>query len=501
MIPATSDERDAVRPLTEGEMSEDDAAAGIGAPVPALFPEPAARAAADARLARLLDDALARAARGPVAPVLDFGTAARDMARFDFAAPQPLDDLVAFAIGQLEHGATHMTHPRYFGLYNPAPSHPAECADRIAAAFNPQLATATTSPGPVAMEAHVIRAVAERAGLPEGSTGHFTSGGSEANATALIAALTRANPAFAEHGVRALAGPPVCYVSRESHLAWLKIAHQAGIGRAAMRLVETDGRGRMSIAALETAIAADVARGAMPVMVAATAGTTNAGMVDPLPEICRLARQRGIWVHVDAAWAGGAIASPRLRPLLAGMDEACSVTIDAHKWLATTMGCGMFLTRHADVLPATFHVRASYMPSNSPSLDPYVTTALWSRRFLGLRLFLSLGAAGWPGYARHVERATELIARAADALARQGWRIANEPRLAVLCAIPPEGPQAVAGIVRRAVESGRAWVSAAELERTPVVRACATNGTTTEADVDALVHALDEAATAGRRSG
>ena len=86
MIPATSDERDAVRPLTEGEMSEDDAAAGIGAPVPALFPEPAARAAADARLARLLDDALARAARGPVAPVLDFGTAARDMARFDFAA-------------------------------------------------------------------------------------------------------------------------------------------------------------------------------------------------------------------------------------------------------------------------------------------------------------------------------------------------------------------------------------------------------------------------------
>lgn len=478
-------------------MNQDEAAGDIAAPVPALFPEPATRGAADARLARLVDDALARVARGPVAPVLDFETAARDLARFDFAAPVPLDDLVALAIGQLEHGATHMTHRRYFGLYNPAPSHPAECADRIVGAFNPQLATATTSPGPVAMEAHVIRAVATQTGLPVGSTGHFTSGGSEANGTALIAALTRAHPGYAGHGVRAFSGPPVCYVSRESHLAWLKIAHQAGIGRSAMRLVETDGCGRMCLAALEAAIAADAAHGAVPVMIAATAGTTNAGMIDPLREICRLGRERGIWVHVDAAWAGGAIASPRLRPLLAGIEEADSVTIDAHKWLATTMGCGMFLTRHADVLPAAFHVQASYMPSNSPTLDPYVTSALWSRRFLGLRLFLSLGATGWPGYGRHVERATALIARAADGLARRGWRIANEPRLAVLCAVPPQGPSAVAGIVRRVVASGRAWVSAAELERTPVVRACATNGTTTVADVDALVAALQEAAAPG----
>ena len=89
-----------------------------------------------------------------------------------------------------------MTHPRYFGLFNPAPTFPAQCADRIAAAFNPQLATATTSPAAVEIEAHVIRAVARRAGLPPETGGHFTTGGAEANYTALICALTPGEPGF-----------------------------------------------------------------------------------------------------------------------------------------------------------------------------------------------------------------------------------------------------------------------------------------------------------------
>ena len=145
----------------------------------------------------------------------------------------------------MEHGLVHVTHPRYFGLFNPAPTFPAQCADRIAGAFNPQLATSTTSPVAVEIEAHVIRSVARRAGFPPEAGGHFTSGGSEANYTALLCALTRATPEFATKGARAFDGPPVFYVSQESHLAWLKIAHQAGIGRSAVRLVATDGLGRM----------------------------------------------------------------------------------------------------------------------------------------------------------------------------------------------------------------------------------------------------------------
>src|SRR6202043_3590279 len=101
----------------------------------------------------------------------------------------PMERVMSWTIAQLERGVVHLTHPRYFGLFNPAPAFPAQCADRIAAVFNPQLATSTTSPVAVEMEAHVIRSVAQRAGLPLEATGHFTTGGAEANYTALICAL------------------------------------------------------------------------------------------------------------------------------------------------------------------------------------------------------------------------------------------------------------------------------------------------------------------------
>jgi glutamate/tyrosine decarboxylase-like PLP-dependent enzyme len=173
-------------------------------------------------------------------------------------------------------------------------------------------------------------------------------------------------------------------------------------------------------------IDADRALGRVPFMVAATAGTTNAGMIDPLVNIAEIARTAGLWYHVDAAWGGSLIASDKLSGMLAGIEQADSTTIDAHKWFATTMGCGMFLTRHAPVLSSAFQVSTSYMPSNLPHLDPYVTSVQWSRRFLGLRLFLSLAAVGWTGYGEHVERAIELIGLLKEKLLAQGWSIAND---------------------------------------------------------------------------
>jgi glutamate/tyrosine decarboxylase-like PLP-dependent enzyme len=460
----------------------------------ALFPPREERIAWDDWLTRQLAAADARVAAGAVTPTVDLAAFRVDLAAHDFAVPRPLEDVLGWVRARLEDGITHLTHPRYFGLFNPAPSFPAQCADRIAAVFNPQLATATTSPVAVELEAHVIRQVGARAGLPGSVGGHFTTGGAEANSTALVCALTRACPDFAEGGARALAGAPVFYVSRESHLAWLKIAHQAGIGRAAVRLVETDGSGRMDIAALRDAIAEDRAARRLPVMIAATAGTTNAGMIDPLACCADLARAHGLWFHVDAAWGGGLIADPALRDVLSGIELADSVTIDAHKWFATTMGCGMFLTPHAPVLSATFQCATSYMPSNRAGIDPYVTSVQWSRRFLGLRLFLSLATAGWAGHAEHVRRSIRLTALLGAELAARGWRIENDSPVAVLCVTPPGGAGDVRRIVARVVGSGQAWISVAAFERRDVIRACVTHGETGEGDVMALVAALEGAA-------
>ncbi len=458
-----------------------------------LFPSRDERVRWNDLLTRSLDAADARVSAGPVTPTLDLENFRSQLAGFDFSAPRRLDELFAWTIAGLESGVVHMNHPRYFGLFNPAPTFPAQCADRIAATFNPQLATATTSPAAVAIESHVIRALARRAGFSQTAAGHFTTGGSEANGTAIICALTHAEPGFAARGARAFSGQPVFYISRDSHLAWLKLAHQTGIGRDAARQVATDGAGRMSVAALTEAIRADRAEGRVPFMIVATAGTTNAGMIDPLAPCSDLSRAEKMWFHVDAAWGGALIASDRLVGLLRGIERADSVTIDAHKWFSTTMGCGMFLTPHPSVLSAAFNVATSFMPSRAEGVDPYVTTAQWSRRFLGLRLFLALGAAGWQGYAAHVERAVALIRLLAEKIEEHGWRVVNDPALAVACLKPPPGSRPVGEIVGAVLATGRAWVSAAMFEGEPVVRACVTHGETSRADIDELVTVLEAA--------
>jgi len=459
----------------------------------ALFPTRAERERLDDFLTRELPRVNARISQGSVVPTFDLAAFKDELAAFDFHAPRPLDALLSWSIAQMELGIVHMTHPRYFGLFNPAPTFPAECADRIAGAFNPQLATWTTAPAAVEIEAHVLKTIARRAGLPADAVGHCTSGGSEANRTALLCALTRANSRFSTDGARAFSGAPVFYISQESHLAWLKIAHETGIGRAAARLVPTDGGGRMDASSLSAAVRADKAQGCVPTMIVATAGTTNAGMIDPLAACAQIAQDAGLWYHVDAAWGGALIASDRLRGALAGIEQADSITIDAHKWFATTMGCGMFMTRHAPILSSVFHVLTTFMPSNIVNLDPYVTTAQWSRRFLGLRLFLSLAAAGWRGYGEHLERAVELMALLKDMLAAKGWTIVNDSPLAVLCIEPPPGREDVRALVNRVTASGRAWIAAAKLEGRDIIRVCLTHGEASQEDILELVKALSGA--------
>jgi glutamate/tyrosine decarboxylase-like PLP-dependent enzyme len=264
------------------------------------------------------------------------------------------------------------------------------------------------------------------------------------------------------------------------------------VGRAALRLVDTDGRGRMDPQALSRAIALDRGQGAVPVMVVATAGTTGAGMIDPLHACADVAQRERLWYHVDAAWGGAALASNRLRSLLDGLERADSFTIDAHKWLATTMGCAVFITRHAHLLSEAFHASTSFMPSNVAGVDPYLNSVQWSRRFLGLRLFLALACAGWDGLGAHVERSVEVIERVKQRLIDLGWTVANDSALAVLDVVPPRELAPARDLVRRVVASGQAWVAPTTFEGRDVVRICATHGETSLEDVDTLVAALNE---------
>ena len=150
----------------------------------------------------------------------------------------------------------------------------------------------------------------------------------------------------------------------------------------------------------------------------------------------------------------------------------------------------MFLAARPSVLAEVFRVTASYMPASEAAKDYYLNSNQWSRRFVGLRLFLALGAAGWAGYAEHVDRAVRLTARFAESLQRAGWIQVNDSPMAVCCMVPPEGPDAVQGYVDKVNADGRFWIAKVMFEGQPVLRICITNGRTDETTIDQLTDLL-----------
>jgi len=150
----------------------------------------------------------------------------------------------------------------------------------------------------------------------------------------------------------------------------------------------------------------------------------------------------------------------------------------------------MFLARDGLAPSGVFQVAASYMPSHELVLDPYMNSAQWSRRFLGLRLFLSLASAGWAGHAAHIERAVAQTARIREGLEAQGWTVVNDSPLAVLNVVPPPALGDSRATVDRVLKSGRAWVSLAHFEERDVVRICVTHGETSDEDLSILLAAL-----------
>jgi aromatic-L-amino-acid/L-tryptophan decarboxylase len=427
-----------------------------------------------------------------------------NLERFDFAAPVPLDELMGEVAALLRRWSLHVNHPRYFGLFNPTVRRAGVVADALVALFNPQLAAWPHAPIANEIERHVLTWLMRALGLdPTVGFATFTSGGQEANQTAVTVALTRAFQDFGEHGVRALAGEPVFYTSAEAHHSFVKIAHLSGIGRGAVRHVGVDDRYRLDVDDLARQIRDDRAAGRLPFLIVGTAGTTAAGAIDPLPELAAIAQRENLWLHADAAWGGAGVLSPAIRDHLAGLELADSITCDAHKWLSVPMGAGMFFTRHREPVLQAFRVEASsYVPPAVPDTDdPYVTTVQWSRRFIGLKVFMTLAELGADGMAQQIERQAAMGALLRERLAAAGWRLVNDSPLAIVCFTHPDieaGTTTAKEVIDRVVGRGQAWISEVRLSGPLIaIRACITSHRTTEADIDILVGELERAIRTG----
>ena len=173
--------------------------------------------------------------------------------RYDFKRTAPLDEVVADVEQMLRKWQVHVTHPRYFGLFNPSVTLASIVADTLVAIYNPQLAAWRTSPAANEIERHTLGWLARKFGFPENSIATFTSGGAEANLTAAIVALTRAFPGYGEGGLRSLTATPAIYVTGETNHSFNKVAHMTGLGRQALRVVATDSDLKMDLADLADA--------------------------------------------------------------------------------------------------------------------------------------------------------------------------------------------------------------------------------------------------------
>ena len=468
-----------------------------------LMLDEATRAALWQRVMEQVESYAAEVASYRVTPEVAVEGVRSLLASFDFERPMEALAAVDFTADCLRQYQLHTPHPRYFGLFNPAPATMGIAADTLAAAFNPQLAAWGHNPFAVEVERHLVRAFGSRFGYdPDQTDGTFASGGSEANHTALLTALTRAFPDFARGGLRSLPSQPVFYISGEGHHSFLKAARLCGLGTEALREIAADDQLRMNVAALVARIREDRRAGLAPFMIVATAGTTNAGVVDPLPQIADIAAEEKLWCHVDAAWGGAAALAPELRPALSGIERADSITFDAHKWLSVPMGAGLYLTRHLDILSETFEVAAAYVPPRLAGLDvpdAYAHSIQWSRRFIGLKVFLSLAVEGWDGYAATIRRMAAMGERLREALTAARWLVVNDTLLPVVCFVDREhsagnSAQYVEAIAREVVASGQAWISTTRIGGgRPALRACITNYRTETEDVAALVEALNQA--------
>jgi aromatic-L-amino-acid/L-tryptophan decarboxylase len=461
-----------------------------------------------ARLAARAHDFHAEIRERPVTPaggLVEIRAHLEGEYRFD--ERRNLEEVVDDVWRMLRDWNLHVTHPRYFGLFNPSVREAGVLADLLVAVLNPQLAAWSHAPAANEMERHTLRRLADVVGLPGETVGSFASGGAEANLSAVLAALAHHFPDTWDDGLAALGARPALYVTSESHHSFLKIARMTGLGTAAVREVPVRDDLAMDPRALRQRIEADRREGWYPLAIVGTAGTTGAGVIDPLAALADVAAASGAWFHVDGAWGAAAALSPSLRPLLAGIERADSLTWDAHKWLSVPMGAGMFFCRHPAAVRRAFAVATSYMPGAAAGDvgDPYATTAQWSRRFIGLKVFMALAELGLGGYRQLVEHQSAMGEVLRALLRERGWEVVNKSRLPVVCFTHPdivEGTMQTGDVLRVIYDRGRVWISDVVLGSRPrALRACITSFRTETADVEFLVDEMEAARSVVRQRG
>ncbi len=453
-----------------------------------------------------LNDYYASLPDRPVQPPLEARTGAGERRG---VLPETGDDAAAVfdeLARELIDDGFHAPAANYLGLQNPTPTYVGVLADALVSALNPQLASLAHSHLAARIERETLRWIGERVGWSGPFDGTFTSGGSEANFTALALALAYHYPSCVDDGVASVGARPVLYCTAEAHHSIDKATGLLGLGRKALRRIPVTAAIQLDVGLLEAQIRADEAAGLAPFCVVATAGTTSSGHVDDIAAIADVCERHGLWLHVDGAYGAAAIFSDRHRHVLRGIERADSITMDPHKWLSMPMSAGVVLTSHPQTLRQVFAVENPFMPKvqGATNLDNFDLSAQWSRRMNSLKLWLTLRVHGRQAYEELIDRQIRLAAGLADWIERsEDFELAAPQvlpsvifRVSLPGASEDEIKAANQAVVAEVTRDGKRWISAATVGGRSVIRMLVISYLTEARHIEGLQAALQAAAQA-----
>jgi aromatic-L-amino-acid/L-tryptophan decarboxylase len=353
-------------------------------------------------------------------------------------------------------GITHWNHPRFFAWFSNTGSEPGILAELLIAALNVNNMTWLASPAATELEVTVLDWLAQLLGLPREWHGHIEDTASTATVAALAAART-------------IRPGGVVYASEQANFSVEKAARLVGLE---FRKVEVDDAFRMrSDFSLEDATA-----------VVATVGTTGTTSVDPVPELARRCNDAGVWLHVDAAYAGSAAVCPELRWCLDGVEDADSLVTNPHKWLFTPMDCSTLWTRRPEAFHEAFALVPDYLAATEAAIDLKDYGPALGRRFRALKLWAVLrwyGAEGLRALIREHVRLAQLFASLVEA--DRDWEIAAPHPFSTVCFRHRAGDNDA--IARAATATGELFVATTRLRGQSVIRLAIGNAQTTEEDI------------------
>jgi aromatic-L-amino-acid/L-tryptophan decarboxylase len=321
-------------------------------------------------------------------------------------------------------GMTLWNHPGWFAYFPGNNSPPSVLAEMLTATIGAQCMSWATSPAATELEQVVMDWIRQMIGLPDQFVGVIQDTASTATLVALLTARERVTGyRSGAEGLATVGERLTVYASAEAHSSVEKGVKLAGYGVDSLRRIPVDSAYAMEPGALADAIAQDRAEGCRPACVVATIGTTSSTAVDPLPAIAQICRRQGVWLHVDAAYAGTAAIVPELRHYFEGMEAADSLVINPHKWMLVNFDCSAYWVRDREALLRTFQLTPEYLRTTHDT--EVVNFRDWGiqlgRRFRALKVWFVVRSYGVEGLRRlvrsHVELAQELareISRSPD---------------------------------------------------------------------------------------